>query len=210
MPNVTVAIRNAASNLPTGADLAVATIPGFCDGAGGFFTATFGTPATLTAGTQYAVVWRAAAAIPGGSPAPGYFATVSYPASSGSPPNQINYTTAQQNPYAGGRRTSSSNSGASWAGATGTVNNDHGFVFYVDQGYVASGNLVSSLKDSNPAAGLTPIWSPITWNGTVPANTTLGIQVAGSNSATGPFTFIGPDGTGSTFFSSGASLSQFY
>ena len=85
MPAVTVSIRNATGNLPTGADLATATIPGFCNGAGDNFTATFATPATLTAGTQYAIVWRASAAIPAGSPAPGYFATAS-----------------SANPYAGG------------------------------------------------------------------------------------------------------------
>ena len=35
-------------------------------------------------------------------------------------------------------------------------------------------------------------------------------QVAASNSSSGPFTFVGPDGTASTFFTaSGASLSQF-
>src|SRR5689334_25371322 len=102
MPNITVSIRNASGNLPTGADLATATIAGFCNGAGGNFTANFASPATLTAGTQYAIVWRAAAAIPGGSPAPGYFGTVS--AASG----------AGADPYAGGRRCSSSTSGATW------------------------------------------------------------------------------------------------
>ena len=44
----------------------------------------------------------------------------------------------------------------------------------------------------------------------VPANTTLRFQVAGSNSAAGPFAFVGPDGTAATFFTtSGASLGQF-
>ena len=39
---------------------------------------------------------------------------------------------------------------------------------------------------------------------------TLQFQVAASNSATGPFNFVGPDGTAATFFTtSGASLSQF-
>jgi hypothetical protein len=201
MPNVTVSIRNAATNLPTGADLAVATIAGVCNGAGGYFTGTFATPVTLTSGTQYALVWRAAAAIPAGSPAPGYFGSVS--AGTGA--------VAVQNPYAGGRRASSSNSGGAWTGASGNANNDHGFRIYVDLGYTASGNLVSSVKDSNPSAGLTPIWSNLTWNATVPANTTVRFQAAGSSSVNGPFTFVGPDGTAATFFTtSGASLTQFY
>src|SRR5437762_355045 len=201
MPNLTVSIRNAAGNLPTGADLATATIAGFCNGGGGFFTANFASPVTLTAGTQYALVWRAASAIPGGAPAPGYFGTVSTGTGA----------IALQNPYAGGRRCSSSNSGTTWAGAAGNANNDHGFVMYLDLGYSPSGNLISSAKDSNPSGSLTPIWSTFSWNGSTPANTSLRFQIAGSNSVNGPFNFVGPDGTASTFFTiSPASLSQFY
>ncbi|HEX7808376.1 MAG TPA: carboxypeptidase regulatory-like domain-containing protein, partial [Thermoanaerobaculia bacterium] len=154
MPNLTVSIRNAAANLPTGADLATATIPGFCNGGGGWYTATFATPATLTAGTQYALVWRAASAIPTGTPAPGYFGSVSVGTG----------LVSAQNPYAGGRRASSSNSGTSWAGATGNANNDHGFRIYVDLGYAPLGTLISAVKDANPLATFTPIWSTIAWN----------------------------------------------
>jgi hypothetical protein len=200
MPNLTVSIRNASGNLPTGADLAVTTIPGFCNGAGGFFTANFASPATLTAGTQYAIVWRAAAAIPGGSPAPGYFGTVS--AGTGS--------VALQNPYAGGRRTSSANSGTSWAGAAGNANNDHGFIAYMKTGFPATGNLVSGMKDANPHTGGAVTWTTLSWNAATPAGTAVKFQVAGSNSANGPFNFVGPDGTAATFFTtSGASLAQF-
>jgi hypothetical protein len=200
MPNLTVAIRAASGNLPTGADLATATINGFCSGGGGWFTATFATPFSITAGTQYALVWRAASAIPAGSPAPGYFGTVS--AGTGA--------TTLQNPYAGGRRASSSNSGSTWAGASGNANNDHGFVVYIDQGYTASGTFVSSAKDSNPLAGLTPIWGALSWNATIPANTTVRFQVAASNSVNGPFNFVGPNGTASTYFTtSPAAMTQF-
>jgi hypothetical protein len=202
MPNLTVSIRAASGNLPTGADLATATIPGFCNGAGGFFTATFATPATITAGNTYAIVWRAASAIPGGSPAPGYFGTVSFSSSS---------AVSLQDPYAGGRRCSSSNSGATWAGATGTANNDHGFRIYLDQGFSPTGDFVS-LKDANPAGGITPIWQTFSWNATTPANTSIKFQLAGSNSVNGPFNFVGPDGTAATFFTtSPVQLSpQFY
>jgi hypothetical protein len=200
MPDVTIAIRNAAGNLPTGPDLATATVPGFCNGGGGFFTATFASPATITAGTQYAVVWRASAAIPGGTPAPGYFATVSLGAGNPVP---------VQNPYGGGRRASSSNSGTTWAGATGNANNDHGFKIYVNNGYVATGNLVSSAKDANPVAGGHPTWGTLSWTASTPAGTGVQFQAAASNAATGPFAFVGPDGTSGTFFSSGGSLSQF-
>ncbi|MET0626323.1 MAG: Ig-like domain repeat protein, partial [Pyrinomonadaceae bacterium] len=200
MPNITVAIRNASGNLPTGADLGTATIPGFCNGAGGFFTANFATPVTLVAGTQYAIVWRAAATIPTGTPAPGYFATVS--AATGA--------TAVQNPYAGGRRASSANSGGTWTGAAGNANNDHGFIVYMKDGYAAAGDLVSGVKDANPAAGFVPNWTTLSWNATVPGNTSLSFQVAASNNINGPFNFVGPDGTAATFFTtSGASLAQF-
>jgi hypothetical protein len=203
MPNVVISIRNAAANLPTGAaDLAVSTpIPGFCNGGGGWFTATFPTPATLTSGTQYAIVIRPAAAIPAGAPAPGYFWSVSVGTGA----------IALQNPYAGGRRASSANAGVTWAGAAGNANNDHGFKIYVDQGYTLAGNLVSSTKDSNPPPGLSPVWSALTWTATTPANTSVRFQAAASNSLNGPFTFVGPDGTAATFFTtSGASLDQFF
>jgi hypothetical protein len=202
MPNVVISIRNAAGNLPTGADLAVsAPMAGFCNGGGGWFTATFPTPVTLTAGTQYALVVHPVSAIPAGAPAPGYFWSVS--AGTGA--------VAVQNPYAGGRRTSSANSGVTWAGAAGNANNDHGFKVYVDQGYSLSGNLVSSTKDSNAPPGLTPVWGALTWTATTPANTSVQFQAAASNSVNGPFTFVGPDGTAATFFTtSGASLDQFF
>ena len=60
-PNLTVSIRatTGATPVPTGADLASATIPGFNSGSGGFFAATFASPPTLTAGTRYAIIFRA-------------------------------------------------------------------------------------------------------------------------------------------------------
>src|SRR5205085_375538 len=74
-----------------------------------------------------------------------------------------------------------------------------------------AGNFVSSVKDSGTLAGSTPSWSTLSWtNGAVPAGATLTFQVAGSSSSSGPFNFVGPDGTAATFFNtSGASLSQF-
>ena len=70
---------------------------------------------------------------------------------------------------------------------------------------------MSSVKDANPAAGQTPIWSTLSWNGATPANTSLKFQVASSNNVNGPFNFVGPDGTAATFFTtSPVSLGQFY
>jgi hypothetical protein len=73
-----------------------------------------------------------------------------------------------------------------------------------------AGTFVSGLKDSNPFTGYTPGWTTISWTATVPQGTTLRFQVAGSNNPFGPFTFVGPDSTPATYFTtSGASISQF-
>ena len=77
--------------------------------------------------------------------------------------------------------------------------------------FLAAGNFVSSTKDSNPAAGNSTTWTTLSWTATIPANTTLAFQAAGSNNSASPFNFVGPDGTANTYFTlSGASLSQFY
>ena len=193
MPNLTVSIRNASGNLPTGADLGTATIPGFCNGGGGFFTATFASPVAVTAGTQYAIVWRS---------------TLTGPATSGNA--RYVSTVSNTDPYAGGRRATSPNSGTTWNPAA-AANNDFGFKVYVNSGFTASGDLISGLKDSNPGGAVPyPHWATMSWNATVPANTTLRFQAAGSNSQFGPFNFVGPDGTAATFFTtSPANVTQF-
>jgi len=196
IPNLTLSIRATAGGIPTGADLASGTIPGFNNGASAYYTATFGTPPTLTAGTMYAIVIR-----PTANPAPGTYAlTRSGTASLGA------------SVYPGGTRVSGATSGTVWSiPLTGGVSTDAGFVTYMDSGFITAGDLVSALKDSNPLAGLTPIWTTLSWTATTPANTSIQFQVAGSNSPSGPFSFVGPDGTAGTFFTtSGASLSQFY
>jgi len=184
-PNLTVSIRNASGDLPTGVDLATATIPGFSSSSGGFFSATFVTPVAVTAGTSYALVVRAVS-----NPSVG---TYSYVVSTGSP-------------YAGGRRVTSGDSGATWAGQA----TDIGFKVYVKTGFASAGDLISSVKDSHPPAGFTPVWPTLSWTASTPANTALRFQAAGSNAPTGPFNFVGPDGTGATFFTTnGTSLDQF-
>ncbi|HZY45229.1 MAG TPA: hypothetical protein VFF70_10815, partial [Anaerolineae bacterium] len=80
---------------------------------------------------------------------------------------------------------------------------------YISIGYSTNGNLVSSAKDANPAVSDTPRWTTLSWNATTPTSTTLKFQAAASNSSTGPYTFVGPDGTANTYFTSGGSLSQF-
>jgi uncharacterized repeat protein (TIGR01451 family) len=187
-PNLTLSIRATSGGLPTGADLATATIPGslFAAGTTVLATGTFGTPPTLTSGTQYALVLRPVA-VPSGT---GYFWIRSSPST-----------------YANGQRVLSANSGATW---TADATRDFNFKTYIQTGYAPAGEFESSLKDANPAVGFTSTWTTLSWNATTPADTAISFQVAASNSPTGPFTFVGPDTTAGTFFTtSGASLSQF-
>jgi len=86
------------------------------------------------------------------------------------------------------------------------------FITYMHGGYASAGDLISSTRDSNPPAGATPMWSTLSWNpGSQPGSTALKFQVAASNSSGGPFNFVGPDTTASTFFTTntGVALDQF-
>ena len=198
-PNVTLSIRNTTGSpaVPTGADLGTATLLGFNDGgAGGLKTFNFASPVSVTAGTRYAFVFRLVSAFASG--------TVAYTCSCA--------TTgfSDSNPYANGQRVTSANSGSTWTADTTVGGRDMNFVTYINPGFASSGTFVSSLKDANPAAGRTPQWTTLSFTATQPAGTSVKFQVAGSNSQYGPFTFVGPDGTANTFFTtSGASLSQF-
>src|SRR3977135_4087728 len=82
-PNLTLSLRATSGGLPTGADLASATISGFSSGAAVFYTANFGTPLTLTSGTICALLVR-----PTANPTPGIYAL----------------TRSSTNVYAGGTR----------------------------------------------------------------------------------------------------------
>jgi hypothetical protein len=185
-PNLTVSIRATSGGLPTGADIASTSISGDNSGNTDTFTASFASPPTLTAGTQYALIVRTVSS-PGTG---GYFWIRSSPST-----------------YAGGQRVISANSGSTWAADS---TRDYNFHTYVSTGFAPSATLVSSLRDANPAAGSSAQWTTLSYSASTPAGTSVKFQVAASNSQYGPFNFVGPDGTASTFFTtSGASLSQF-
>ncbi|MBD0370068.1 MAG: carboxypeptidase regulatory-like domain-containing protein [Pyrinomonadaceae bacterium] len=189
-PNMTLEVRTTSGGNPVmtaGGLLATSTIAGTSSGSGGFFTFNFSTPPTLTSGVQYGIVIRLVAARTTGTQA---------------------WVSTNGDTYAGGRRKVCSTS--SCANATGSnANSDLLFKSYMYTGFATSGNLVSGAKDANPATGKSPTWGTLSWNGTTPANTTLKFQAAASDNAAGVFSFVGPDGTANTFFTSGASLSQF-
>src|SRR5204863_5063328 len=58
IPNLTLSVRATSGGLPTGADIATGTIPGFSSGAASYASATFTTPLNVTAGTTYALIVR--------------------------------------------------------------------------------------------------------------------------------------------------------
>ena len=189
-PTLTLSVRDTSGNLPTGADLATATLSGNASGASSYFVGNFASPPTLTAGTVYALVVR-----PTVNPSAGIYAI----------------TRSSTNVYAGGQRVSSADSGSTWtAPLTAGQTTDAGFKTYMNTGFALSGNQISGLKDANPAVGLVPRWLTLSWTAATPVNTAVQFQAAASNSIDGPFNFVGPDGTASTFFTTtGASLSQF-
>jgi hypothetical protein len=188
-PNLTLSLRATSGGLPTGADLASATISGFNSGAAGYFSANFSSPPTLTAATQYALVVR-----PSANPSPGTYAL----------------TRSSTNVYAGGTRVSGATSGTVWSSPlTAGQTTDAGFKVYMNTGFASSGTFVSSMKDANPPSGASANWGTLSWSVDTPASTTAQFQVAAGNNAAGPFNFVGPDGTAATFFTNGGSLSRF-
>jgi hypothetical protein len=195
-PDLTLSLRATSGGLPTGADLASATITGFGNGGtAAYHTATFASPITVTAGTQYAFVIR-----PTANPSPGTYALT-----------RSGTATAGSNVYAGGTRVAGATSGTVWSiPLTGGVSTDAGFNIWLQTGFGLSGTFVSSVKDANPGPGSSTQWKTLSFAATTPAGTGVKFQVAASNSSSGPFTFVGPDGTAGTFFTtSGADLSQF-
>lgn len=198
-PAITVSIRGTTNGLPSGADLASTSVT-MADFSGSqvYYAANFGSPTNVTSGVQYAIVIRATAAY-----GTGRNLGFSDSAVSGSTGNDV---------YAGGALAFSTTAGSSWAIETGPKPSvDGGFRTYIGSAptYVSSGTETSSLKDSAPPTGSTPTWTTLSWNNGLPANTSVKLQAAASNTNTGPFNFVGPDGTANTYFTSGASLAQF-
>ncbi len=63
----------------------------------------------------------------------------------------------------------------------------------------ASGWLTSVIYDTQNASG--SAINNVMWEGTQPVGTNVQFQLAYANATSGPFTFVGSDGTGSTYFS---------
>lgn len=194
-PNLTLGLRATSGGLPTGADLASATVTGFNAGFSAFYTATFASPPTLTAGTQYAFVIR-----PTANPSPGTYALT-----------RSGTATAGSDEYAGGTRVAGATSGTIWSiPQTGGITTDAGFRIHLDTGFAASGTAESVVRDSGIASSGATAWTTLGFTASTPAGTSVRFQVAASHAVDGPFSPVGPDGTPATFFTtSGASLAQF-
>ena len=97
-PSILVGVRATSGGLPTGPDLATATIPTIALSGQAYYSAIFATPATLTAGTQYALVLR-----PSTNPVAGKIGLT-----------RAGTNSAGADVYAGGALLNSANGGSTW------------------------------------------------------------------------------------------------
>jgi hypothetical protein len=184
---ITVEIRNLNGINPGTTVLATSTFgPVTNVGSAAQYTTTFATPAALVSGTSYSIVLRT---------------------SVGNTVFGVRGSTAGGSTLANGQVFTTTTSGTTWT----AVAADLYFTAYVTPPltYSVSGELSSSVRDASSVAGVVPQWSTLSWTGTTPANTAIKFQAAASDNISGPFNFVGPDGTASTFFTSSGSLSQF-
>ena len=201
LPTVIVSVRATSGGLPTGQDLASAQFT-VTNTAQLWYSANFAAPATVSARTQYAIVIRPQSSLSAGAL---YLSDTA----------ENSYT--GNDTYSGGAVVFSTNSGGSWAVETGPKPSvDGGFKTYIGggaAGYMSNGDLVSATKDSNATGSASTNWTTLKWNNAVPAGTTVRFQAAGSDNSSGPFTFVGPDGSPNTFYTdstgTSASLGQF-
>ena len=191
-PSLTVGLRATSGGLPTGTDIAAGTIAGFGSGTAAWYTVTLSGQAAVTAGTQYALVIR-----PNGNPTLGTYAL-----------SRSGTATTGADVYAGGTRVALNS--ANWIiPLMGGVTSDIGFKTTIET-YVPSGDYTSATKDSGITSPGAAGWTTLNITEIVAQSTTLRYQAAASQSAGGPFSFVGPDGTAATYFdASGASLAQF-
>lgn len=180
--NLIARVYATSGGAPTGAPLAVATVSNVSPSYHTVVPAVFDAPPLLTAGTQYAVT---------------FLPTVS---------DYFQFKNAFTDPYSGGTTLTGFDNETNWR-----MDSDQDLYFQTymipSDIYVASGWLASAAKDVTDAAGQPAPWLSLAWNAATPANTALKFQLAGSSNLAGPFNFVGPDGTASSYFSvSGAAL----
>lgn len=63
----------------------------------------------------------------------------------------------------------------------------------------STGNLISSIFDTGSDSGAVP--NSILWFGNQPAGTSVKFQIASATSTSGPWNYLGPDGSGASYYS---------
>ncbi|MEO6355248.1 MAG: T9SS type A sorting domain-containing protein [Ferruginibacter sp.] len=184
-PDLVVEIKATAAAKPTGAALATGTIAGFNSGTAIDAVANFTSPATITAGTMYAIVIH-----PLAKPSAGSYA--------------IQRSTGDV--YAGGTNICGASSGTVWSIPLTPGSTDVRFTTYMVNPNPIAGDFTSQVQD----AGALLTFSGLGFTANKPAGTDIKFQVAASNHTAGPFTFVGPDGTAASYFTNtNTSLLQF-
>ena len=87
---------------------------------------------------------------------------------------------------------------------TATISNNEELIIIstdVTECYATSGQLESSTFDTG-TSDITYNW--LAWSGSAPANTTIKFQLATSNSSNGPWNYVGPDGSSSSYYTTAA------
>lgn len=194
-PNLTLSVRATSGGLPTGADLATATITGFSSGINAYYSTTFASPPTLTAGTQYALVIR-----PTVNPSAGIYALI-----------RSGTSTTGANVYAGGTRVLGATSGTVWSiPLTGGVSTDGAFHVYMESSSANGGGihnngtltLINSVLSKNAAnlnGGAFYNTGALTvTNATINANTATSGGVIFNNGASALATIINTIAFGNT------------
>jgi len=156
-------------------------------------TYTFSTPRTLQNGRTYRIYLSSS-----GSGSARYYQVYTIQNTNSAEYNGVNYDgTNSVYSY-------STNSGTSY-----TDSSDYdisGFRFTVPStGYVSSGTFTSSLIDTTAESA----FNNISFDTSLPANTQINIQIATSNNAGGPWNFVGPDGSSSSYYTT-ASNKEIY
>lgn len=71
--------------------------------------------------------------------------------------------------------------------------------------YGITGTLYSSIFDTGLSQGAA--LNSIIWHGSQPSGTSVNFQIASSNNSNGPWSYLGPNGTGGTFYSGNSNTS---
>jgi hypothetical protein len=100
--------------------------------------------------------------------------------------------------------TSSQSVAANWTAATNTIYAAMGAIFKAPStaSYPVSGYLDSATFDTRISSGTQ--LNSVLWQGSLPAGTSVGFQFAVSNSSSGAWSYLGPDGTSGTYFTGSA------